>query len=231
VAWALARSPALVLGRSAAAAPVDEAACREAGVPVLRRGSGGGPVLWDEGLLALDVALPGGHPLAPVDVVAAYAWLGAAVAEGLRALGLPAHRLEPDEARRSARRAAEVADPAAIACFGGLSPHEVLVDGRKVLGLAQVRRRGATLLQAGILLSLDAEGLAALLALDGARAPFAAALRARAAGLDELAPHVGAHDVVEAVEQAFAGARLTTITAWPPSPTTAKHAAPPAAGR
>ena len=32
-----------------------------------------------------------------------------------------------------------------VACFGGLSPYEVLAGGRKVVGLSQTRRRQGTL--------------------------------------------------------------------------------------
>ena len=149
---------------------------------MVRRSSGGGPVLWDAGLLALDVALPRGHPLAGDDVVDAYRWLGEAIAEALRALGVPdvevvsIARAREDRARPG---------PAADACFGGLSPFEVPPRGAR--WWASPRRAGApgALLQAGILMSLDPGLLARLLGRDE---EFAAGLAAAAAGLDELAP-------------------------------------------
>ena len=39
------------------------------------------------------------------------------------------------------------------ACFAGLSPWEVVADGRKLVGLAQVRRSTGVLLTAGVLVS------------------------------------------------------------------------------
>jgi len=201
LAWSVVDPPALILGRSAGEPGVDEAACRAAGVAVLRRASGGGPVLWDAGLLALDVALPRGHRLAGDDVVAAYEWLGSVVADGLRRLGVAARVVGIDEARSSPRHRL-----AGRACFGGFSPFEVVVGERKVVGLAQVRRRSGVLFQAGIALRLDASGLGALLDLGPDREAFAAALRAQAAGLDEVGPHPGAGEVIAAVEAAL-GAR------------------------
>jgi lipoate-protein ligase A len=202
LAWSRVDAPALVLGRAPGRAPADEAACRRAGVELLRRRSGGGPVLWDAGLLALDLALPRGHPLALDDVVAAYAFLGEAIAAALSALGAPARTVTLAEARAAGPQDAALA---ARACFGGRSPHEVLVGGRKVVGLAQVRRRAGALLQAGIGIRLDAAGLAALLDLPaGERDALAAALAAGAGGLERALPDATAEDVMAAVERALA---------------------------
>jgi lipoate-protein ligase A len=198
LSWSTVTGPALVLGRRAVDPEVDGAAVRAAGVEVVRRSSGGGPVLWDAGLLALDVALPRGHRLAGDDVVAAYRWLGEAIAEGLRALGVPdvevvgIARARDDRARPG---------PAADACYGGLSPFEVTAAGRKVVGLSQTRRVPGALLQAGILVSLDPGLLARLLRRDE---EFAAGLGTAAAGLGELRPGLSAAAIVGAVDAAVA---------------------------
>ena len=58
--------------------------------------------------------------------------------------------------RRSCRRASPHANPIRLdwACFGGLSPWEVVdAQGRKLVGLAQRRRQTGALLVAGTLLS------------------------------------------------------------------------------
>jgi len=205
LSWSTVTAPALVLGRSPAESTIDHEAARAAGVAVLRRRSGGGPVLWDDGLLALDVVLPSGHRLAGQDVVAAYRWLGEALAGALRALGVPdVAVLSPAEAR--AHR--DAGGPAAEACFGGRSPYEVTAGGRKAVGLSQARRRQGALFQVGILRALDAAGLARLIVPDpGARRGFAAALEAGAGGLTGLA----VPDLVAAVESELAareGVRL-----------------------
>ncbi len=196
--WSTITHTALVLGRSAGAPPVDRAAVRDAGATVVRRSSGGGPVLWDDGLIALDIILPPGHPLAPADVVQAYRWLGEAIARALTALGAPGPETVTIEASRAAGAAP---GPATGACYGGISPFEVLVAGRKVLGLSQARRRQGTLLQAGILLSVDGPLTARLM---GRPPEFGAALAAHAAGLREWLPELDADAVIAAVDRELA---------------------------
>ncbi len=196
--WSTVTAPCLVLGRSGADTGAIEAAARAEGLPVLRRSSGGGPVLWDAGLLALDVVLPRGHRLEGRDVVEGYRWLGDALAGGLRLLGVP--DVEVVQVPRA--RAAEPR-PADVACFGGLSPYEVLAGGRKAVGLSQARRRQGTLLQAGVLLDLDAARLARLL---GGGDRLAADLTAAAAGLRAHVPGVEPDDVAAAVNPLLASA-------------------------
>jgi len=194
--WSTVAAPALVLGRLAVDPPIDRNAVAAEGVVVVRRSSGGGPVLWDHDLLALDIVMPRGHALAGEDVVDAYRWLGEAIADALRDLGAPAVEVIGVAAAREARSRP---GPAADACFGGLSPYEVLAGGRKVVGLSQARRRPGTLLQAGIPLSLDAPRLARLMGRDEG---FAAGLAATAAGVGESVPGLTRQALVEAVDRA-----------------------------
>lgn len=217
LSWSTVSAPALVLGRAAGRPPVDEAAAAAEGVAVVRRTSGGGPVLWDDHLLGLDVALPPGHALAPADVVETYRWLGEALATALVTLGLPGV-----EVVSVARARAWAGSPggAAAACYGGLSPFEVLVEGRKVVGLSQARRRPGALLQAGVVLRLDAGRTARLMGRDAA---FARDLAAVAGGLHEWAPGLTAAEVVAAAEAAIADA--TGLLLVPDDPTSAERAA------
>ena len=189
--WYVTPQPALVLGVGQPRDDFDAAACERAGLPIVRRSSGGTAVLADDGLLNLDVVLPAAHPLGHRDVVRAYAWLGTALTRALRRLGWAAYVIAPEEARRdtAALRADERPGTTTLrrTCFGGRSPYEVLVAGRKVVGLCQVRRRAGTLYQVGILLDFDAARLAGLLRGPAAeRAAGATRLGRRAAGLHTL---------------------------------------------
>lgn len=205
-AWTVVTRPVLVLGRAAADPPLDEALAGREGIAIRRRGSGGGAVLWDRDLLALDVAVPSGHELADRDVVRAYRWLGSALADAVRDLGVPrVHLVAPAEAR--AARAASATT--AAACFGSLSSYELTVSGRKLVGLSQIRRRHGALLQVGIPLTFDAPRLARLLLLDPAAAD---ALAAGTAGLADLVPGVTADDVVDAVDRRLASHGIERAT-------------------
>jgi lipoate---protein ligase len=143
--WSQAQPRSLVLGRSAGDPVADLEAAARLGIEVVRRRSGGGPVVWDGNLLGLDVWLPRGHPLAPDDVVETYRWLGEALASGLQEVGVSSARvLGIDEARAGWPGSTPADLAAGRSCFGGLSPYEVVADGRKVVGLAQVRRPTGT---------------------------------------------------------------------------------------
>ena len=120
---------------------------------MIRRGSGGGAVLCDPGLLEVDVALPAGHALLDADVTESYRFLGQAWVDALAALGLEGRLVTVAEARAlpDDRRAA-----ARVACYAGLSPYEVVdPDGRKLVGLCQRRRRGAALFQCSLACGLE----------------------------------------------------------------------------
>jgi lipoate-protein ligase A len=125
------------------------------GPPLVRRASGGTLVLHDDGHLGFSLALPPGHPLAPPDILEAYRRLNEHVAAGLQGLGVDARLLSIAEAR------ADRPDPALRpACYGGFSPFEVVARGRKLVGSAQLRRRGLVLHEGGVLLRCDAAATA-----------------------------------------------------------------------
>jgi lipoate-protein ligase A len=142
------REPAVVLGCSQRRMLTE---CVGGGnVEVLVRASGGGAVLVGPWLLGLSAVLPASHPLVACGPVPSYRWLGEGIAHCLQQVGIAATALSPD-ALRVHRVERQAPDPD-WACFAGLSPWEVLVGERKIAGLAQVRRRHAVLLVAGVLL-------------------------------------------------------------------------------
>ena len=202
IRWSVVDRPALLLGSSQRPHEADFPACEAAGVTVHRRRSGGTAVFADEGLLWLDVALPGGHRLLPADITEAYRWFGEVWAAALDEAGIRSRAMPQAEARQLNN----MLDPMVQrACFGGVSPYEVFVDDRKIVGLAQVRRRPGELLQSGIYRRWEPDRLVHLLnASPEERDELLRLLAPRARGLDELEePRVTFEDVIRAWERAL----------------------------
>lgn len=209
--WYSYSAPAVVLGVGQRREIVDSAACARAGISVAQRTSGGTAVLGNREMLALDVALPGDHPLADQDVLGAYHWLGRVFRDALEALTRdgPARLalVGIDEARadQAAQRTAprtEAAGRRGLACFGTLSPYEVALapDGpaalRKLVGLSQIRKRSVVMFQVGLYTLFDGYGLARLLSLkECEREALGAELDRRVAGLEDIG--VPAHRLPE----------------------------------
>lgn len=188
------RRSALVLGSAQADDVVDHAATAAAGVDVVRRRSGGGAVLLDPPDVAwVDVVVPAGHERARDDVAVAMHWVGAAWAGALVALGVDPARLHVHTGRL------ERTAWSGLVCFAGLGPGEVLLDGRKVVGVSQRRTRAGARLQSAALTRWRPDRLVSLLRVDPeARPGLVAALDAAAAGTG-LAPAALADAFVAAV--------------------------------
>ncbi|PDW04735.1 lipoate--protein ligase family protein [Candidatus Viridilinea mediisalina] len=193
--WYGAQQRAMVLGSGQRLSELDAAALQVAGVSLHRRASGGTAVLFVPGLLMQDIALPLDHPLYQHDVTASYAWLGAVWMASLAQLGCTELSLVSVAA---ARADAQQSDPLVRrACFGGRSPYEVLVGGRKLVGFSQVRRRMGALFQVGLYTHWPGAELVALLRLSPAeRVATSAALAARVAGLAEVHPKPPSHNAI-----------------------------------
>jgi lipoate-protein ligase A len=206
--WSIAEPAALVLGFSQKDDVLNQASIAELKMPVYHRRAGGTVVLVGPQLLSLDVVLPAGHPLILADIVKSYCWFGEAWVETFLQFGVQARIVPPQEAhdQRALLKQTETSERESLlrrACFGSLSPYEVVVGQRKVVGLDMIRRRVGTLLQAGVLLHWESEPLARLL---GPTAREEALLRdgllERAVGLDTLAGRaITAQEVIAAFEQ------------------------------
>ncbi len=220
--WYIPAERALVLGNGQPADASDRAALSAQSTALYKRPSGGTAVLVDETLLSLDIALPHTHPLATTDVVRAYEWVGELWAAALRRLGATDARALPTPDVR-AIPALERDDPLRLACYGTLSPWEVVsgAEPRKLVGLCQVRRRPGTLYQIGVYLRFDAAALSALLTPPpSGRDTLTARLSHAAIGLDEAAGRTYTPKrVIAAVERELRAryhARLTPA-AWLPT--------------
>lgn len=195
--WYRSTRTAIVLGRGQR----PDAARGTKDVQVLVRHSGGGAVLLDPSLLSVDVALPTGHPLLEGDLSAVFPRVGEAWRDALTDLGVADLRVHRG-AGTASHRGDERDRLLAAVCYATVGRGEVLAGGRKLVGLAQRRRRPGALVQCGLLRSWDPAALLTALGADPADREIAEA----AVGLDDLladAPSDGM--VIEAVSSRLAG--------------------------
>jgi lipoate-protein ligase A len=148
--------PCLSLGYFQPFEVVDIAGCRSLGVEVVRRPTGGRAILHDRELtysVALPLRLLGDDGA----VLPSYHRVSLALERGLNRLGAPVV-LAPESAAH--------ADPShGPVCFDRPSAHEILLNGRKLVGSAQVRRATAILQHGSILIEPRIERLLACLRL------------------------------------------------------------------
>jgi lipoate-protein ligase A len=165
--WILeATAAALVLGSTQAAVEVS-------GLAVCRRKSGGGAVLVRPGeVLWIDVLIPRTDVLWDDDVGRAAHWLGRTWAEALERgvvhTGGLVHTFFSSQI-----------------CFAGIGPGEVLIDGRKVVGISQRRTRAGARFQCAVMRAWNPSELARIFA-PGEWREVAAELEPVAAGIGDL---------------------------------------------
>lgn len=124
---------------------VDADRCRERGIQLVRRPSGGRAVLhWNE--LTYSVTCRADDPLLGGSIQESYRKISACLVASLRRLGVDA-RFEPRRNPVSSPRGEGLTSP----CFSSTTQYEVTIDDRKIIGSAQ-RRLGGVLLQHGSLL-------------------------------------------------------------------------------
>jgi lipoate-protein ligase A len=203
--WHASTKPTLVVGPHGA-----RSHSSDGHVETVVRPTGGAAVLASSGLLGLDIVLPASSSLLTGDVVLDYKWVGHLWQDALARLGVSATVLDIEHARV---RNAEIAPSLlGLACFASVSPFELTVEGRKLIGLSQVRRRGGVLIGCAIHIDRHPSEIASVLAISPPRRRMLARhLAASAVSLSELVPsHIGSTEVIDA----FTGAmrRLHCIT-------------------
>ncbi len=194
------------LGRHQPLAEIDQERCRADGVDVVRRPTGGRAILHvDE--LTYSVAGPSDEPRLRGAILDCYLRLSEALTRGLELLGLHVHKADAH-----ARAGRDVS----AACFEVPSAYEILtVDGRKIVGSAQVRKRDWVLQHGAIPLWGDVTRLVNYLALEESkRAALRTALAARAVTVSAcLQRRVTFEEVADALAEGFA--EVLNITLMP----------------
>ncbi len=155
-AWVLTPTrPALVLGSAQRDDVVRLDRLRERGIDLVRRRTGGSAVLLHPGEVAwVDLVLPRTDPLVDPDVGRSFAWVGSLWAAALADLGI-ATTVHAGPMVRTAW--------SPLVCFAGIGAGEVLVEGRKVVGMSQRRTRGWVRIQCVAFRSSPTDDLRSLL--------------------------------------------------------------------
>ena len=195
--------PCLSLGRSQRLGEVDLAACRAAGVDIVRRPTGGRSILhideltYSVSLLQTDTRARGG-------IVESYRRLSEGLLAGLRSLGV--------DATQARGQTADSTETTAV-CFETPSDYEITVAGRKLVGSAQWRARGGVLQHGTLPLCGELARIVDYLAFsDDERRVQRRRLLRQALTLEEATGAVFAFDsVAQALAEGFASALNLTL--------------------
>lgn len=156
--WFEVDRPAVVLGSRQRVEVLDRDACERAGVEIARRRSGGGVVVLVPGEVTwVDVLVPAGGDGWSDDLRVAMCWLGERWMAALAAVGV-------ESGVTVHRGGLEGSAWGELVCFGGIGPGEVLLDGRKLVGISQRRTRSGARFQCAIHHRFDADRTVGLLA-------------------------------------------------------------------
>ena len=134
---------------------LDLEVCRQAGLDVVRRSTGGRAVLHDQEV-TYAVISPLNTELFGGSVLDCYRVISEALQKTLLQLGLPA-KLVPGKSRGGHQNSAKAV------CFSAPSQYELVIDGRKVAGSAQKRQGQAFLQHGSIPIDMDIDLLGRVL--------------------------------------------------------------------
>lgn len=190
----------LSLGYGQRSHDVDTDRLRARGWQLVRRPTGGKAILHGDEL-TYSLCLPRVHPLAAGDVVESYRRIGAALAIGLEGLGVTI----VSELKEPGVNAA-----AGPVCFEIASHYEITVGGRKLVGSAQMRRKGGLLQHGAIPICGDVGRICDVLSFEReeAREAQRRSVRERAATLASTLSYLPSWDdvadaILKGVERTF----------------------------
>lgn len=183
-----------------AAEEIDLEACRAQGVDVVRRLTGGRAVLHDAEL-TYSIVVREDHPHVPGTITESYCLFSRGLVAGLRRLGVEAKMSVPGAAYGQ-----NMKRPASSACFDAPSHYEITVEGRKLVGSAQVRKDGVVLQHGSILLRFSPERVVSLLRVPSGdvKTRMVEMLRSRAISLTEaLGREAGWQELCDSIMGSF----------------------------
>lgn len=156
-------------------------ACREKGVDVVRRITGGGAV-FHAAEVTYSIVIPESHPLSRPSILDSYRIICSGIIEGLSQLGIEAE-------------------------FAPIN--DIIAGGKKISGNAQTRKKNCILQHGTILLSVDVDTMFSLLKVpqEKARGKLIQEVKARVTSVENLlGSTIGFDKTVLALEQGFSSA-------------------------
>ncbi len=198
--------PCLSLGYAQPFADVDPTRLRACGWDVVRRPTGGRAILHTDEL-TYSVIAPMDEPRVAGGVLESYRRLSAALLRGLEALNVPTLNVPTLNV--------QTLNAPGPVCFEVASDHEITAGGRKLIGSAQVRKKGVVLQHGSLPLAGDIARICEALVFpdEVAREAARARVRARAATVAEvLGAEVAWETAARAIASGFEqmlGVRLT----------------------
>ncbi|MCU5746353.1 lipoate--protein ligase family protein [Staphylococcus sp. SQ8-PEA] len=174
---------------------------REKGYGLVRRPTGGRGVLHDKEL-TYSVIVPEDHPEMPTTVTEAYKVISQGLLEGFRSLGFDAYFSIP----RSEEERAKLRQPRSAVCFDAPSWYELVVEGKKIAGSAQVRQKGVILQHGSLLQDVDIDDLFDMFKFKNPRLKekMKAAFLEKAVAMNDISQkHITIEEMEEAFEQGF----------------------------
>lgn len=142
---------------------IDVEACKERGIDIVRRPTGGKAVLHDQEL-TYSFVIRENHPLVNDTILETYKKISGGIIRGLSYLGIKSElvplrgKLENNLLGRSDKTRIHHLDFKSI-CFSIPSQYEVQVEGKKIVGSAQVRKGGVVLQHGSLLIKLEKDKL------------------------------------------------------------------------
>ena len=142
---------------------IDIGACKNMGIDIVRRPTGGKAVLHDKEL-TYSFVIRESHPLVNDSILETYKKISGGIIRGLSYLGIKAElvplreKLKSTPSGNEAKSKIPHSDIKSI-CFSVPSQYEVQVEGKKIVGSAQVRKREIVLQHGSLLIELEKDKL------------------------------------------------------------------------
>ena len=142
---------------------IDVDVCKNLGIDIVRRPTGGKAVLHDKEL-TYSFIIRENHPLVNDSILETYKKVSGGIIRGLSYLGIKAElvplreKLKSTPSGNEAKSEIPHSDIKSI-CFSVPSQYEVQVEGKKIVGSAQVRKREIVLQHGSLLIELEKDKL------------------------------------------------------------------------